>query len=483
MRLMDSHEHPVQFAVVNGDLQRSRVTVFFRLILAIPHLIWFVLWSIVVLIVAILNWFATLAMGQPPGIFHRFLCAYIRYTIHLGAYLTLVADPYPGFTGEAGSYPIDISLPTEPQVQSRWKTLLRLILAIHALFIGSFLGGGFGFSTALTIRGGGGGGSSNRINAGAGFWGGGLLASVCAFLGWFAALATGRMPSGLRDAGAYGLGYGGQVRAYALLLTDRYPNTDPTTMLESAPRPAVHPVHLVGDAQDLRRSRLMVFFRLPLSIPLFIWFYLWSWVALVVVIINWFATLIMGRPPRLFQRFLGAFVRFQFHVYAFFTVAANPYPGFTGKAGSYPLDLALPVEPQRQNRWKTLFRAFLIIPAAFVGYALSIAMYVASVFTWFVALFTGSAPWGLRNLMAYALRYLAQINAYIYLLTDAYPHASPLEGAPPPPAPEALESGPLASGPLESEPPQAGPPEPQQQPDPSAEPQPEQQEPESPPVA
>jgi hypothetical protein len=30
--------------------------------------------------------------------------------------------------------------------------------------------------------------------------------------------------------------------------------------------------------------------------------------------------------------------------------------------------------------------------------------------------------------MAYALRYFAQTNAYLYLLTDVYPHASPLEG-------------------------------------------------------
>ena len=53
---------------------------------------------------------------------------------------------------------------------------------------------------------------------------------------------------------------------------------------------------------------------------------------------------------------------------------------------------------------------------------------VAAVLTWFAALVTGSAPWGLRNLSAYALRYAAQLNAYLYLLTDAYPHASPLEG-------------------------------------------------------
>ena len=47
-----------------------------------------------------------------------------------------------------------------------------------------------------------------------------------------------------------------------------------------------------------------------------------------------------------------------------------------------------------------------------------------------MALATGSAPWGLRNFSAYALRYAAQLNAYGYLITGAYPHASPLEGAP-----------------------------------------------------
>lgn len=444
---MDLHEHPIRFAV-EDDLYRNRLTVFFRLILAIPHLIWFILWSIVTTIVAILNWFVTLAMGRPPSAFHRFLCAYIRYTVHLGAYASLAANPYPGFLGKAGSYPVDVSLPTEPQVQSRWKTLFRLILAIPALVLGSYLGGGFGFGFSFTYASGRGGrgGSSSGYNTAGGFWGGGLLTGICAFLGWFASLVTGRMPRGLRDAGAYGLGYGGQVRAYTLLVTDRYPNSDPTTMLETAPRPPEHPVHLVGEAHDLRRSRLMVFFRWPLFIPLYIWLFLWSVVAWVVIFINWFATLIMGRPPRPFHRFLSAYVRYQFHIMAFFTVAANPYPGFTGQAGSYPLDLALPEEPQRQNRWKTLFRGLLVIPALFVAFGLGITMYVSAVFTWFVALFTGSAPWGLRNLLAYALRYQAQMNAYVYLLTDAYPHASPLEGAAPPPEPaeQELEYSPAA---------------------------------------
>ena len=38
---------------------------------------------------------------------------------------------------------------------------------------------------------------------------------ACAFLGWFAALALGRMPNGLRDLAAYGVGYNAQACAYA----------------------------------------------------------------------------------------------------------------------------------------------------------------------------------------------------------------------------------------------------------------------------
>lgn len=411
---------------VGDDLRRNRLTVFFRLVLAIPHYIWFGLWTILVFFAAILNWIATLIMGRPPHGLHLFLCAYVRYSVHLSAYLYLVGNPYPGFVGEEGEYPVDVALPADPQPQSRWKTLLRLILAIPAFAVGGALGGGLSFSSVGYFFNRGGRGRSNANNGG--FSGGGLLAAICGFLGWFASLATGRMPSGLRDAGAYGIGYGAQVRAYALLLTDRYPNSDPTALLETVPRPRRHPVHLVGEAHDLRRSRLTVFFRLPLTVPHYVWLYLWGFAAAVVWFLGWFATLFTGRLPRPFHRFLAAYNRQSFHVLAFVTLAANPFPGFVGKAGSYPLDLALPEEPQRQNRWKTLFRIILVIPAWAVAFGVEIALFIAAVCTWFAALVRGSAPWGLRNLMAYGLRYLAQTNAYLYLLTDAYPHASPLEG-------------------------------------------------------
>src|SRR5438105_7741331 len=133
------NEHPVQL-VVEDDLHRNRLTVFFRLILAIPHLIWVFVWSIAVLFAAIANWFATLIAGRPPASLHRFLSAYVRYLAHLNAYLWLVANPYPGFVGEEGEYPVDVRLPG-PEPQERWKTALRIILAIPSIFIASALGG------------------------------------------------------------------------------------------------------------------------------------------------------------------------------------------------------------------------------------------------------------------------------------------------------------------------------------------------------
>jgi hypothetical protein len=149
---------------------------------------------------------------------------------------------------------------------------------------------------------------------------------------------------------------------------------------------------------------------------------------MVVVLLNWFVTLFSGSPYGPFHRFVSRYVRYSLHVGAFMTLAANPFPGFVGELGSYPLDLELP-GPERQNRWITGFRIILSIPAVLVVYALEYGVFVAAVLMWFASLATGQAPWGLRNYTAYALRYWSQFNAYVYLLTDRYPHASPLEGA------------------------------------------------------
>src|SRR5918999_1835065 len=76
---------------IEDDLGRSRLTVFFRLLLAIPHYVWLILWSIAAIVVVVINWFATLIRGQSPQGLHNFLAAYTRYVTHFYSYLLLAA--------------------------------------------------------------------------------------------------------------------------------------------------------------------------------------------------------------------------------------------------------------------------------------------------------------------------------------------------------------------------------------------------------
>jgi hypothetical protein len=167
---------------------------------------------------------------------------------------------------------------------------------------------------------------------------------------------------------------------------------------------------------------------LLLVIPHVVWVVVWGVAAVLAAVGSWIATLVTGQPPAGLHGFLSRYVRYLVHVSAYLWLVAEPYPGFGGREGTYPVDVRLP-GPGPQSRWKTFLRIVLAIPALLVNSALGAALFVSAFLTWFVALGTGSAPWGLRNLSAYALRYGAQLNAYLYLLTERYPHASPLEGA------------------------------------------------------
>jgi len=130
-------------------------------------------------------------------------------------------------------------------------------------------------------------------------------------------------------------------------------------------------------------------------------------------------------PAGPLARFLAAFVRYSAHVSAFLYLVANPFPGFVGAAGSYPVDVDI-APPGRQNRWITCFRILLALPALFLSSALGWVGLTASFLTWFYALVCGRAPAGLQRTGAYVIGYSAQLNCYLYTLTDRYPHSSPL---------------------------------------------------------
>jgi hypothetical protein len=400
--------HPIRL-IITDDLHRGRWTVFFRLLLAFPHYIWLSLWTFAALFAAFANWLGTLALGRSPKLLHRFLAAYVKYVTQLYAYLRLAAQPYPSFDGPDG-YPIDLRI-APPAPQSRWRTLLRLPLAFPALSIGAAL---VGVANTGSSR-----GSSSTASV---LLQSGGLVGAAAFLGWFASLVRARMPRGLRDVAAYGLSYGAQTWAYMLLLTDRYPNSDPLAALAEIPA-RDDPIFLRG-SDDLRRSRLTVLFRLPLSFPHLFWLTLWSILTLPAALASWVATLVRARSPQALHRFLAAYVRYAISVYAFLYVVANPFPGFGGSAGSYPLD-TLVAEPRAQNRWTVLFRIVLAFPALLLASAYGGLAFVLAVLGWLVSLIRGRQQRGLRNAGALALRYHAQTLGYVLLLSDTYPYSGP----------------------------------------------------------
>ena len=404
--------HPIRL-VVRDDLRRSRVTVFFRLLLLFPHVVWLLLWSLLAFLVSIGSWLATLVLGRPPRPLWRFLAAFVRYATHVYAFALLAGNPFPGFTGAAGRYPIDLEI-DPPARQSRWKTAFRLLLALPALLLAPALLVAVGIAWAYDEQ--------TDVVYGVPFiWG---VSAAVGFLAWFVCLVRGRMPTGFRDLLAFALRYGAQTWGYVLFLTDRYPDANPSMPAATQPTPA-KPIRLRVEG-DLGRSRLTVFFRFLLAIPHFVWLYLWGALALIAVLLGWFATLVTGKLPSPFHRFLGAFLRYQTHVYAFLGVVANPFPGFTGAAGSYPVDLEID-PPERQNRLKTLFRLVLAVPALMVANVLGLLVYLVVLFLWVAGLVLGRAPEGLRNLGAFIVRYWAQTYGYLYLLTDRYPFTGPAD--------------------------------------------------------
>jgi hypothetical protein len=411
--------HPVRI-VVDDDLRRSRVTVFFRLILALPHLVWLALFGIAAFTLAFVVWLAVLFERRAPAALHGFLANFTRYTVHLTAYLCLAADPYPSFTGSK-PYPVDVEI-DPPAIQGRWGAGFRLALAVPAFVISSSLGGSVALGSAYG-------------GAVAGSFGG--LTVVVGFLGWFASVVRGRMPRGMRDAAVYAIGYGAQTTAYALMLTGRYPDATPGRA-RPLPELPTHPIAIAVD-HDLRRPRLLVFFRFPLVVPHLVWLTLWSVLVVLAALAAWVVAVVIGRVPRFLHRFMAAFVRAVTHLSAFFCVIGRQFPGFVGREGSYPVDLTIAL-PKRQRRLGILVRLVLVLPALLLASTFAVVTFVVGMLCWFAALTMGRVPEGLRDLGVASLRYQAQAAAYALLLTSRYPDSSPALHAPPPaPVPLSLE--------------------------------------------
>jgi hypothetical protein len=92
--------YPASVEVVDPAGPRDRVSVGFRLILAIPHFIVLAFVMLAWCVTTIVAWFAILFTGEYPAGLYEFGVGSLRWLIRFQAYLLLLVDEYPPFSLE-----------------------------------------------------------------------------------------------------------------------------------------------------------------------------------------------------------------------------------------------------------------------------------------------------------------------------------------------------------------------------------------------
>ncbi len=203
--------YPVTYDVEPQRDDRNRLTVGFRFILSIPHILLVgspggigagviagsggiaFLFSNGVLgaaafVTAIISWFAIVFTGNHPRGLWDFARFYMRWRTKAISYIALLRDEYPPF-GE-GEYQVTYEVEYPEQERDRLSVGLRLIYVIpHAIIL---------FFLAIA-------------------W------VVTAVIGWFAILFTGSYPEGLYRFAVRVLRWSVRVESYVLLMRDEYP--------------------------------------------------------------------------------------------------------------------------------------------------------------------------------------------------------------------------------------------------------------------
>jgi hypothetical protein len=204
---------------------------------------------------------------------------------------TPLPDQAPAPSPHASRYPIALDVETPDRI-ARWRPIAQWILAIP-LFI-----------VAAVLR---------------------ILAELCAVLGWFAALFTGRLPDALGDLITGYYRYVWRAVSYSWFLRETYPPFVPElSYADSGDDPARFDVR---PGEGL--SRLAVLFRIILVIPQAIVVALLSIVLSFAVLVAFFAVTITGRWPAGLRSFVVGGGRWVLRVDAWFWLLANPYPPFS----------------------------------------------------------------------------------------------------------------------------------------------------------
>ena len=121
------------------------------------------------------------------------------------------------------------------------------------------------------------------------------------------------------------------------------------------------------------------------------------------------------------------YMRYELRTYTFFLFMCEEYPPFAFEmtptdSGEDPR-VRVEFQPQLadRNRLTVAFRIILVIPQVIALFVLDIVATVMTVIAFFVVLFTGRWPEGMRAFVLNVMRWYLRVQTYYLLLTDEYP--------------------------------------------------------------
>ena len=215
------------------------------------------------------------------------------------------------------------------------------------------------------------------------------------------------------------------------------------TIAHELDRPHPHPVDVYLAPALENRDRLTTAFRLILAIPHLLLvgapaavFLSWNWgsndtgfqwsstgvlgaVAAICAMIAWFAILFTGRYPEGLRALVLTYLRWRVRAVAYTALLRDEYPPFGD--GPYPAELVLDLPDAPRDRVSVAFRVILALPHIFAVWLLGLAWFLATIVAWVSILFTGSYPEELYRFGVGVLRWNIRVEAYMFLLHDAYP--------------------------------------------------------------
>lgn len=192
------------------------------------------------------------------------------------------------------------------------------------------------------------------------------------------------------------------------------------------PIPRQYPATLTFDPPDrVRNWRPLV--NWLLAIPQLLLVSALRYVAEILAFVSWFVIVFTARLPQALASFQVMYLRYYVRTVTFAGFLREEYPPFEfpsapGDPGDVPrVRVDLLPELEGRNRLTVAFRIILAIPQLIMVALLGLLGTIVLIIAFFAVLFTGHWPAGLRRFTVGVLRWWLRVEAYLLLLTDAYP--------------------------------------------------------------